>query len=257
MRTWKRRTTTLVIALGLCAAGASSYWISSTAFAGSTKHNATERISLPESLRQGIARRSSSLAEQQITALSDGVVTYGEREAAEQAYLACGEAAGYVADVYPGSGQRITRVSFRVPVRGSADASVAKAEDALGQCAAMNLNDLDTVWGLQKAAAEPSAAEAAALYDRLDECITTDGNAWLGDVPGFAMATRLYKNAAGRNITFPAVDPGHLTLAMFQCAVAEEAETGLAFPSPTGDECIRGKVGAGMSEADARRFCPS
>jgi len=138
-----------------------------------------------------------------------------------------------------------------VPGGSNPDAAVATAEAAFEKCQA-DLDDIDVVWAQEKAAAEPSVAETDALYDRLDKCMATNGAAWIGDVPGFAMDTRVYKNANGRNIAFA---PGATPLTQFQCAVAEEAETGLAFPAPTGEVCVQGKMAFGLTEEVARRFC--
>jgi hypothetical protein len=244
---FKKRPAVIAVAAA-CTIAAVSYVVATAAFAGS-QQPATHTISA--SRVADLIGHAPPQSSQEASALADGVVTLDEREAAEQAYLACGEAAGYQADVYPASGQRITRVSFRVPGGSDPDAAVATAEAAFGKCQA-DLDDIDVVWAQEKGAAEPSAGDTAALYDRLDKCLATNGAAWLGDVPGFAMQTRVYKNANGRNITLP---PGATPLTQFQCATAEEAETGLAFPAPTGEVCVQGKMAFGMTEDVARRFC--
>ncbi len=195
--------------------------------------------SVPPETRAFVDSRLSLTSREQADALSDYVVTYGEREAAELRYVACGKAAGYAADVYPGAGQRITRVSFRTgDTDGVPDAETAdRANAALQACRQQHLDDVDIVWAAQRTGNQPDAPTVSALFDRLEQCIQSGGAPQMGSVPAFALTYRNYANAGGRALALTGAGQEG---ALAQCGVQEEELSGMGLPLSVGDACASG-----------------
>lgn len=206
---------------------------SATAESPGTGPTGSAAVSVPPETRAFVDSRLSLTSREQADALSDYVVTYDEREAAELRYIACGKAAGYSADVYPGTGQRITRVSFRIGDAETAD----RANAALQACRQQHLDDVDIVWAAQRTANEPDAPTVSALFDRLEQCIQSGGVPQMGSVPAFALTYRNYANAAGRALVLAGAGQEG---ALAQCGAEEEELSGMGLPLSVADACASG-----------------
>lgn len=162
----------------------------------------------------------------QSAALQDGVVSMGEFNEATAAYAACGETAGFTAEVVDSKGLRPMHVSFEIPADADADPDqvVRDASAVLADCRMQHLDAVQTVWELQKQ--PPTDAEVESLYDWLDACLA-------GEVdPGTDLKTSgggNYPNAPeGRS--FDVAPPDRILY--LKCAAEAEALTGLDAPPP-------------------------
>jgi len=111
----------------------------------------------------------------QATALADGVTTQQEYDAAIQQTAECATTAGVDVELTPAAGQRPSSIGFTA--KGTiGDAQAAKAK--LDTCSAEYLDNIQTAWALQKAAATPAQVKQA--HQRLTQCMT-DGGAVIAD----------------------------------------------------------------------------
>lgn len=108
--------------------------------------------------------------DEQRAAIADYVVTYDENEAATLAVVACGEAAGFTADVIPGDGVTPTRYSFRVGASGPDDTTaIARFNAAFGACTARHSNDVSALWALTHPG--PAQQPACSNADSAEEVV--------------------------------------------------------------------------------------
>ncbi len=161
--------------------------------------------------------------------LADGVVTYQEHEEAIQQTLGCLAQAGLEPMPVPGRGLRPTIIAFAAQDSdGVPDAaSAANAHSAADGCKAQYLNDVDLAWARQQP--QPDAKTLIARNNRLAACVQSGGapEEAVTAAQGFYGYAR-YANEPASTLSLTAEQqPLYL-----QCALAEQAATGLMSPAP-------------------------
>jgi len=143
-------------------------------FAVQSQASASPKPALPsaQSYATSVAHKTTDF---QAAALADGVITQQEYDAAIQQTAECATKAGVDVEVTPAAGDRASSIGFTA--KGTiGDAQAAKAK--LDTCSAQYLDNVQTAWALQKAAATPAQVKQA--HQRLTQCMT-DGGAVIAD----------------------------------------------------------------------------
>jgi hypothetical protein len=123
-------------------------------------------------------------------------VTLEELEAAIQAYLECGAAAGFTPRSVPGDGLRPTAPYFSIPDDDGVPDSdtVARANAIISECLATHLLEVETAWREQFTGDEA----VAAAHTLLTECMNAAG---APNMPGFVSVEHVNEQLLNRDKT--------------------------------------------------------